>query len=62
MIIPVRCYTCGKVVGNKWETFNYLKSQNLSNDEIFNKLNLQRYCCRRMLLTHVEIIDKIIKY
>ena len=21
MIIPVRCFTCGKVVGNKWETY-----------------------------------------
>ena len=21
MIIPVRCFTCGKVIGNKWESF-----------------------------------------
>ena len=21
MIIPVRCFTCGKVIGNKWEQF-----------------------------------------
>jgi DNA-directed RNA polymerase subunit N (RpoN/RPB10) len=21
MIIPVRCFTCGKVIGNKWETY-----------------------------------------
>ena len=21
MIIPVRCFTCGKVVGNKWEAY-----------------------------------------
>jgi DNA-directed RNA polymerase I, II, and III subunit RPABC5 len=21
MIIPVRCFTCGKVVGNKWESY-----------------------------------------
>jgi DNA-directed RNA polymerase I, II, and III subunit RPABC5 len=27
MIIPVRCFTCGKVIGNKWETFvNYLQA------------------------------------
>ena len=24
MIIPVRCFTCGKVIGNKWETYLYL--------------------------------------
>lgn len=21
MIIPIRCFTCGKVVGNKWESY-----------------------------------------
>ena len=21
MIIPVRCFTCGKVVGNKWDSY-----------------------------------------
>jgi len=21
MIIPVRCFTCGKVIGNKWEDY-----------------------------------------
>jgi len=21
MIIPVRCFTCGKIIGNKWETY-----------------------------------------
>lgn len=21
MIIPVRCFTCGKVIGHKWETY-----------------------------------------
>ena len=27
MIIPVRCFTCGKVIGNKWDTFvNLLQS------------------------------------
>jgi len=21
MIIPVRCFTCGKVIGNKWDIY-----------------------------------------
>ena len=21
MIIPIRCFTCGKVIGNKWEAY-----------------------------------------
>jgi len=27
MIIPIRCFTCGKVIGNKWDTYlNLLQS------------------------------------
>jgi DNA-directed RNA polymerase subunit N len=25
-------------------------------------LGVARYCCRRMLLTHVELVDEIIKF
>ena len=61
MIIPIRCFTCGKVVGNKWEKFLELKEE--YDDKIaLDKLNLTRYCCRRMLLTHVELIDKVLNY
>ena len=24
MIIPVRCFTCGKVIGNKWDKYSAL--------------------------------------
>lgn len=72
MIIPVRCFTCGKVVANKWETFQYyLKEGNtgemgdekrpLTEAEALDLLGLKRYCCRRMLLTHVEVVDKLLK-
>lgn len=28
MIIPIRCFTCGKVIGNKWETYlNLLQAE-----------------------------------
>ena len=30
--------------------------------EVLDELNLKRYCCRRMLLTHVDLIDKLLKY
>jgi len=57
MIIPVRCFTCGKVVGNKWEKYQELLETNeYDKNEILNILDLKRYCCRRMILTHVELI------
>ena len=30
MIIPVRCFTCGKVIGNKWETYLHLLQADFS--------------------------------
>ena len=27
-----------------------------------DKLGLKRYCCRRMVLTHVNLIDKLLAY
>ena len=27
-----------------------------------NDLGLKRYCCRRMVLTHVNLIDKLLAY
>lgn len=62
MIIPVRCFTCGKVTGNKWEKFKEYVKNGMSKEEALDKLGLLRFCCRTILLTHVETIDKLLKY
>ena len=35
MIIPVRCFTCGKVIGNKWETYLSLLQADFSEGYVF---------------------------
>ena len=62
MIIPIRCFTCNKVVGNKWELYQQKQKEGKSNEQIFKELSLVRYCCKRMLMTHVDLIDKILEY
>eukprot|EP00792_Barthelona_sp_PAP020_P014265 TRINITY_DN9973_c0_g1_i1.p1 TRINITY_DN9973_c0_g1~~TRINITY_DN9973_c0_g1_i1.p1 ORF type:complete len:69 (+),score=15.70 TRINITY_DN9973_c0_g1_i1:38-244(+) len=62
MIIPVRCFTCGKVIGHLWEDYSRMYQQNKSAQQALDALHVERYCCRRMLLTHVELIDKLLAY
>lgn len=62
MLIPIRCFTCGNLIADKWEEYQQLKEQDLAPEEIFKKLDLDRYCCRRMLIAHVDLIDDVLKF
>ena len=62
MLIPVRCYSCNKVVGNKWISYNKKLDEGISTKDALDQLGLKRMCCRRIILTHVELIDKLLEY
>ncbi|KAK3073236.1 DNA-directed RNA polymerase II subunit L [Teratosphaeriaceae sp. CCFEE 6253] len=69
MIIPIRCFSCGKVIADLYERYVQLIStpHNADGDlmpdgEAMDKLGLNRYCCRRMVLTHVDLIEKLLRY
>ena len=61
-MIPVRCFTCGKVVSPVWEEFKRRRDAGEDLKMVLDDLGLFRYCCRRMLLSHKEIIDEINPY
>jgi len=61
MIIPIRCFTCGKVIADKWEQF-LEASRDRSESDALDELGLTRYCCRRMILTHVDLIIRLLDY
>ncbi|MDD1764475.1 MAG: DNA-directed RNA polymerase subunit N [Candidatus Methanomethyliaceae archaeon] len=62
MFIPVRCFTCGKVVADKWEEFNKEVSKGENPAKVLDSMGIKRYCCRRMFLSHVELIDEVLKF
>lgn len=63
MIIPVRCFTCGKVIGNQWKHYEHeLQSGKKTPEQIFDTLGFHRYCCRRMFVTHINLIDNVLNY
>jgi DNA-directed RNA polymerase I, II, and III subunit RPABC5 len=74
MIIPVKCFTCGNVIADKYNYYlretkkrkmneftdkvTYLTKDNVKKTIegiVLDELKLNKYCCRRHLLTHVDI-------
>ncbi len=68
MMCPVRCFTCGKVVADKYYEYRegLQRAKELGHDnaagKLLDELGFDRYCCRRMLLSQEELIDEIIHY
>jgi len=62
MIIPVRCFTCGKPIGHLWEGYQAKVGKGENPGKVMDSLGLERYCCRRMLLTNAELIDDLLLY
>ncbi len=60
--IPIRCFSCGKLIADKWEEFVERKEKGEDAQKILNDLKLIRYCCRRMLLSHRNLIDETIQF
>lgn len=70
MSLPVRCFSCGKVIGQyemalekelalQQEKIEIGVQEGIDLSEFLDSRNLQRYCCRRMILGYVPVVDKV---
>jgi DNA-directed RNA polymerase subunit N len=59
MLIPVRCFSCGNVIGQHWTDYKLRIDNGEEASEVLNELGVERYCCRRMFISHVELIDEV---
>ena len=57
MIIPVRCWSCGKPIAQSWEEFKERVGSGEDRKKVLDSLGLERYCCRAMFLGHVDLVD-----
>lgn len=62
MIVPVRCFTCGKPLGHLYVTFKHRVLAGEHPGRVLDELGVHRYCCRRTLIAHVEWIDDLLVY
>ena len=69
MMIPVRCFSCGKVIGGDWEIYKTRIGAGDDPAQVLTELGITRACCRRMFVSHpydketnTEPIDEASKY
>jgi len=62
MIIPVRCFSCGKPIGQMWEEFKKRRDSGEDTGKILDDLGLERYCCRAAILGNADQLPEITKF
>ena len=62
MIIPIRCFSCGKPIAHLWEKFQERIKAGEEPGKVLDELGLERYCCRAMFLGQVDLIEEVSKF
>lgn len=59
---PIRCFSCGAVIGHLYQKYLELLKTGKSAKDALDELGIERYCCRRMFITHKSVIGEISKF
>ena len=59
MIVPVRCFSCGKPLGHLWEEFKAKVEEGENKKEVLDELGIERFCCRSVFLGQADTIELV---
>ena len=62
MIVPMRCFSCGKPIAHLWEEYSARIKNGEDRKKVLDELGLERYCCRAIFLGHVDLIDTVSRF
>ncbi|MHA1310904.1 MAG: DNA-directed RNA polymerase subunit N [Candidatus Helarchaeota archaeon] len=62
MIIPIRCFTCGKIIADKWEIYEERVKNGEHPKDVLDSLGIKRICCRRMFISFRDLLDEISRF
>jgi len=62
MIIPIRCFSCGKPIGHLWEEYQKRVTEGEKPKKVLDELGVERYCCRAVFLGQEDYIELVSKF
>lgn len=62
MIIPVRCFSCGKPIAQLWDEYKKRVANGEGSKKVLDDLGLDRACCRAMFIGQTDLIDLVAKF
>jgi len=62
MIIPIRCFSCGKLIAHVYQPYLEKIEKGELSEDAFKSLGIERFCCKRMIVSHVELIGDLLKF
>lgn len=62
MMMPVRCFSCGKPIAHLWEQYKERIDKGEDPKKVLDELGVKSYCCRSVFIGNVELIDQTGKF
>jgi len=62
MIIPIRCFSCGKPIAHLYRKYRDLVAAGETHKKVLDDLGVKRACCRAQLLGQTDTLELVNKF